>query len=110
VLNEYRKVKNELRATDAQITDLATKLPEYKDLMRCTDEYAAIVAVGAFVRLEERKQSEVKEALAKVVGLYYNRWVSNGADPVVIGNIEMYAAKYPLLDDALSTNTINTTK
>ena len=74
-----------------------------------TDEYAAFLAVGIFERVQKKKYEDIEKACATVLANYYSVWATNGADPGVIDAIDKLADKYPLLNDAIATNTVSTT-
>jgi len=106
MLNDYHKIKSELHTSDAEMGNFARNVPQYIRELRRSDEYAAFLAVGVFEGLQKKKDKDVESAYATVLANYYNAWARNGADPSMIDVIDKLADEYPLLDDAIATNTI----
>ena len=88
---------------------MATNLPQFVQDIRRSDDYATLLALGVFERLQTHREKEAEAACAKVIGLYYNKWATNGGLGDVIGKADELAAKYPVLDAAIETNTIAVT-
>jgi len=109
MINDYHKIKSEWHTSDAEMGNFARNVPQYIRELRRSDEYAAFLAVGVFEGLQKKKDKDVESAYATVLANYYNAWATNGADPSMIDVIDKLADEYPLLDDAIATNTVSTT-
>ena len=109
VVSDYRKITREFHISDGDVANMATNLPQLVRDIRRDDDYAALLALGVFERLQTHREQDAEAACAKVIGLYYNKWSTNGGLGDVIGKADELAAKYPLLDAAIETNTIAVT-
>ena len=82
---------------------------QYLQSMEVDDRGAASVAVGTIPLIEERKNEQAAEKLAKVAGSYYRVYstqvssdsVQKQERRVLLGRIEDLARRYPNLSDAL---------
>ena len=56
LLQEYQKVRDAFHATDREMTDFGSGLPEVWESMQRQDEFAATMALAALVKIEAGDQ------------------------------------------------------
>jgi predicted negative regulator of RcsB-dependent stress response len=71
ILNEYQTVRDALGLTDKQMAEIGEQLPRMRKEMAREDEFAAAMALGALVPLEQGEIEKAKTRLQKTISIYY---------------------------------------
>jgi hypothetical protein len=94
LLKEYETVRDGFRLTDTQMVEVAAYLPllpELREDVKRSDEFAAAVDLNAVGRLEHGNTEGAKELLLTTVAKYYQRHRHDG-DTNLLAKMERVAA------------------
>ena len=91
ILTEYEHVRGAFHATDEEMADFGTRLPEMWEAIHRQDEMAAAMAWHAHRLVHQGDTNRAMELLAKTVRMYWIDHHDNG-NSNLIANIERYAS------------------
>jgi hypothetical protein len=91
LLKEYEYVREKFQMTDADMADFAAHRQEYLDSLKKQDEFAAVLALNVFHRIEKGEPERAKKTLAMTIASYYRIHGTNG-NAALIAKIERAAA------------------
>jgi hypothetical protein len=102
LLKDYQDVKAQVHMSDDELANVGTKVPQFLQDMKRSDEMAAAMALSAFYPLEKGDIEAAKKWLTRAIGNYYLQYHDKGGDTILVEKIETAAREFPAIADAIS--------
>jgi hypothetical protein len=100
LLKEYRYVRDNFHMTDAEMADFGEHQAEYLNALKRQDEMAAVIALGALVKIEQGDIATARSRLEKTISIYYRGHRDDG-DSNVLRHITTFAATNAALSNTI---------